>query len=73
MSGILILLKQRAPPAWPTCDDVPAAGPAHLLLPALGVFGLQQVHHLGVVGDGGPVAYRRQRDGQVHTGVVVLS
>ncbi|KAF3857470.1 hypothetical protein F7725_009329 [Dissostichus mawsoni] len=56
LSFLVVHLPQRV------CERPP--GPAHLLLPALGVFGLQQVHHLSVVGDGGPVAYRRQRDGQ---------
>lgn len=56
-----------------TCGDVPAAGSTHLLLARLRVFHLQQVDHLGVVGDGGTVAGGSEGNGQVHTGVVVLS
>lgn len=55
-----------------TCDDVPAAGAAHLLLARLRVFGLQQADHLGVVGHGGAVASGSEADGEVHAGVIVL-
>ena len=57
----------------PTCDDVSAAGAAHLLLPRLRVAGLQQADHLRVVGDGGAVASGSEADGDVHAGVVVLT
>ncbi len=59
-------------PACLTCDDVPAAGAAHLLLAGLRVVRLQQADHLGVVGDGGAVAGGAEGDGEVHAGVVVL-
>lgn len=55
-----------------TCDDVPAAGAAHLLLAGLRVVCLQQADDLGVVGDGGAVAGGGEADGHVHTGIVVL-
>lgn len=62
-----------SPPASLTCDDVPAAGTAHLLSAALWVLFLQQVNHLGVVCDGGAVAGGTEGDGQVHTGIIVLT
>lgn len=56
-----------------TCEDVPAACPAHALLPAARVRRLEQAQHFSVIGGGSAVPGSSEGDGEVHPRVVVLS
>lgn len=56
-----------------TCEDVPAACPAHALLPAARVRCLEQAQHFSVIGGGSAVPGSSEGDGEVHPRVVVLS
>lgn len=55
-----------------TCDDVSAVCTTDLLLAGLWVSGLQQVDHLSVVGNSGPIAGGGETNSKIHTRIVML-